>query len=751
MGLFDIKNIQFLLDSLDEFVIVIDNKLIIHYMNDVFKKQYAQFIGANIKVGDKYYEYSNEPKHQETKHRIEKAFNNQKQNFVRKASHNGKVIWLEIKYVPIPDEGRINYISVIIKNITEQKISEEHNNNYLNQLKAIYHNSREMIVLINKQRQILSFNDKFEEQSFKILHRRPKLFDDYFHYVFPDDVEYTITRIDKCFEGEHIRFERHFILNHHSLWADVSYTPIYNADNTIDKILINILDITESKTNQLAEIRIKRKLEGIFDNSADALFITENNSNIILECNDTALKLFEANDKKDMIGKIGSSFHVNPLNEDERNLIIERMSKDESFSMIFEYKTFKNNTFWGSFSTTTIDLNTEKIRLIQISDISDLKLIQDELTNLVDFNKKINQLVPDVLYLFDFQSGENVFENRSMLETLGYTKQQYPKLTGQLLFELTHPDDMYKLYENMEKFKTLKNDETISTEFRMLNAQGEWRWILDRTSVFARDGNGHALQILGIGRDITERMEIIDQLKKTNDELSISNQELDNFVYRASHDLRAPLASVLGLINVAKIENKPESMLQYFDMIEKSIERLMNFTEDLIGYSRNARNDIKSQIINFSKITDEVIDSLKFLEKAHKIRFIKEVDINHAPFFSDKTRISMMLSNLVSNAIKYHSINKQDPYIKISCHVQNDIGTIAVQDNGTGIKEIYQEKIFDMFYRATTDTKGSGLGLYIVKSIVEKLNGNINFESVYMEGTQFVINIPSTLNVLETK
>ena len=114
-------------------------------------------------------------------------------------------------------------------------------------------------------------------------------------------------------------------------------------------------------------------------------------------------------------------------------------------------------------------------------------------------------------------------------------------------------------------------------------------------------------------------------------------------------------------------------------------------------------------------------------------------------FYSDRSRINIILSNLVSNSVKYHNMNQPNPYVKVSLDVNYKTLTIIVEDNGEGIPPQKIEKIFDMFYRASRNSNGSGLGLYIVKEIVNKLGGTIDVESEVNKGTKFIVKIPSSL------
>jgi signal transduction histidine kinase len=233
-------------------------------------------------------------------------------------------------------------------------------------------------------------------------------------------------------------------------------------------------------------------------------------------------------------------------------------------------------------------------------------------------------------------------------------------------------------------------------------------------------------------------------LRKQNEELVKINKELDSFVYSVSHNLRAPLMSVLGLINLVQVENKKESpdLNGYFEMMQQSIHKLDETLKEILDYSRNARSELNIEQVDVQKMLEDSFDRMKYMEGSEHIR--KSLDVKaKAPLYSDPYRLSVIINNLVSNAIKYRDPKKAQSEIHIDAISDKDILTIVFKDNGIGISPDYIKKIFDMFFRATDRSEGAGLGLYIVKETVEKLRGEIKVESVMGEGTVFNIRIPN--------
>jgi signal transduction histidine kinase len=235
-----------------------------------------------------------------------------------------------------------------------------------------------------------------------------------------------------------------------------------------------------------------------------------------------------------------------------------------------------------------------------------------------------------------------------------------------------------------------------------------------------------------------------ESLHLQNEELKKINKELDSFVYSVSHNLKAPLMSVLGLINLAKMEDEKHGNIfnSYFGMMERSIHKLDDTLKEILEYSRNARQELQVEEVDVAKIIADNLERMQYLPGSDLIR--KEFCINSSShLLSDAYRISVIFNNLISNAIKYSDNQKEDPYIKIDIDIDEEKAVFVVEDNGIGIASEYVSKVFDMFFRATMQKEGAGLGLYIVKETIDKLHGKISIASEPRVGTTFRIELPN--------
>lgn len=260
-----------------------------------------------------------------------------------------------------------------------------------------------------------------------------------------------------------------------------------------------------------------------------------------------------------------------------------------------------------------------------------------------------------------------------------------------------------------------------------------------------------SVSAIALSATVAERTQAENELTKFNvnletmvhertKELSKRNTELDNFVYSVSHDLRAPIASVLGLINLAKNDKDRAMATVYLDKIHSSALQQDNFIREILDQSRNSRLEVKKDEIQFEELIDETFNQLKFATSTGQA-VEKIVDVKQAsPFYSDRWRLKVILNNIISNSIRYR--NGRDPVIKINVNVADQMAHFEIEDNGRGIAKEHIKNVYRMFYRATDDGAGSGLGLYIVKETIDKLQGSIAIESEEGKGTTVKLEIP---------
>jgi len=243
---------------------------------------------------------------------------------------------------------------------------------------------------------------------------------------------------------------------------------------------------------------------------------------------------------------------------------------------------------------------------------------------------------------------------------------------------------------------------------------------------------------------IVNLQQINEELLHANDDLKKRNQELDDYVYRISHEVRAPVSSIMGLFYLLKNHEDHEDIAitqTYLKLIEASITKLDIFIRSVLQYSATKNFEQQIEEIDFEKVIDDCVKEFFPQGTNGKIKISKEIH-SDAPFFADVSLLMTIFRNLLENAIKYAKPNEQNN-ISAVVKTNENAASICFEDKGIGIPFLYQEKVFDMFYRGNDEANGSGLGLYIVKMALSRLNGTIRLESEENTGTTFFLEIPN--------
>ncbi|SHJ56807.1 PAS domain S-box-containing protein [Maribacter aquivivus] len=397
--------------------------------------------------------------------------------------------------------------------------------------------------------------------------------------------------------------------------------------------------------------------------------------------------------------------------------------KDKSFKYFLAYSevVFDDNDVPITYRGTSMDI-TKSVLAEEA-----LKESQEK------FSKAFQTNLMGMLML---DAERKVIEANEMAYVILNTKPQ--NLIGKTIVEsgeiFINEDERERLWQKLNT-----EGEIVNQEYKIELKNGSKKTLLlSMAPLYLNNKKSYLVNIF----DDSKRKEAESNLETQFHELQKTNSELDSFVYSASHELRAPLSSVLGLINLIQLEDINPKLFQHLSMMEKSIERLDDFIKDIIEYSRNKHLAIKLDSINFSTLIEHSLQSLWYLENTDKINI--EVSVNNKiEFVSDSKRISIILNNFISNAIKYHDVTKNDAAIWINVKTNKKEAVLIIKDNGVGMEDDQLEKIFEMFYRVSSKVMGSGIGLFIVKEVLSKLNGTIDVKSKIGKGSTFTLKIPN--------
>jgi PAS domain S-box-containing protein len=347
--------------------------------------------------------------------------------------------------------------------------------------------------------------------------------------------------------------------------------------------------------------------------------------------------------------------------------------------------------------------------------------------------------------------------NEAMCRLSGYSREEIIGNTPRMFqFEETDSESRKIIRE------ALKRRKPVQVEIKNRDKYGEPYWVgLYIQPVIDRKGDHQGYMSVEV--DITQRKlfeeqqqayiheieeakkqveQLNTELNETVEELMVTNSELDRFVYSTSHDLRAPILSVIGLVDLcASFYPDDEELHESFRMMRQGLVRSDEAIRAILEYSKNRRLDVEPVPLDIHKLVGTHLENIGFTPGISDIRI--EVDIDpEARLISDKTRMMSIINNLITNAVKYQRPSEPNKFVKISYRPTPKGGVYEVADNGEGIPLDRQKKIFGMFVRNSSISTGSGLGLYITQDIVKRLGGEISVVSQEGKGSVFSVTLP---------
>lgn len=257
-------------------------------------------------------------------------------------------------------------------------------------------------------------------------------------------------------------------------------------------------------------------------------------------------------------------------------------------------------------------------------------------------------------------------------------------------------------------------------------------------------GTNYDMVINATGATVVTFIEVVYILalnNRLNKSLIKTNHELDNFVYIISHDLRSPILATKGLLDLAtlKIDDK-EQLSRYIGLAGKSINNLDQIIREILAYSRNARTSLILESFDVRNTVQEITAGLR-IQTESSFEF-RENYSGDPVIYTDKGRLSTILRNLISNAVNYRKKRAAISWVQINIENTGEFINVTIEDNGEGIPEASIKHVFDMFYRGTSSSQGSGLGLYICREMFEKMKAQYTIQSVQGTGTTFYFSIP---------
>jgi len=471
--------------------------------------------------------------------------------------------------------------------------------------------------------------------------------------------------------------------------------------------------------------------QSIIDGLKDAVFLYEAGTSKILFVNKSCTQIYGYPAQECING--GLRLLISNKEEycdEEEMMLIQKASKGERITLEKELQNVKGDYSYGEISVSQIEINSEQLLLFSIRDITAQKKAIAALEDRELLLDSINHNISEGVYR-SYSEGGLIYANDAFAKMFGYE-------SAEDIMNVKSLDLYAKPKERKGMTQTLKEKGYRSNVENHFKRKDGSTFLGSNSFVLTSDHEGNEI-FDGAVRDITHEKKAAEKLNKVNAELLERNFELDQLVYKTSHDLRSPLRSMLGLTNLMKVENSTLEV-NYFEKIEDRILKMDGFIKSMLDYSRASRMELKMEQVDLKDLTAECISSLEYLDGFKEFVIIENYQFREATI--DRLRLAIVFSNIISNAFKYRNPKAKECYLKIDVSSDNELLKIVFEDNGIGIAKKYLDKVFDMFYRATEMSEGSGLGMYIVKQALDKLNGKIAVESKLGIGTKISIEIP---------
>jgi PAS domain S-box-containing protein len=524
-----------------------------------------------------------------------------------------------------------------------------------------------------------------------------------------------------------------------------SFNPVFSSEGNIQYISLAGADISLLYEKQ-QELSLFKE---IFNHSADGIAVVKTGR--IFKTNDAFAALFGYTSKEELRGK-----RINELSSlEDKDKVFEQINELEisgfsSERFEFSGKKLDGTQFYVSASLSPFSTGNNIYTLMICRDVTERRRTQKAIRESEEKIRTLTENIDD--FLFTYEKIDNiqkpVFYTASVEKITGYTQYEFLQ-DSRLLLKIIHPDD---LPDVKRKLKSLLRSRILNSEeleFRMINRNGNLVWVRNKINI-TRNDDGSIQRIFGLVSDISLRKKAEDELKRTSDNLIKLNDAKDRFISVVSHDLRTPFSSILGFTDLLLTDEEltEEEKKQYARYIQDSAKSMLSLVNSLLDWTRLQTGRIRFEPEKFSAtgVIDEAIRLLSGSAFQKKIELINEVSTDTV-IFADKNLLLQAFNNLISNAIKF---TKPGGRIAVSTSQSDKIRFLqfSVKDNGVGIQPENLKNLFRVETKFTSEgtagEKGSGLGLSLVKEIIEKHGGEIWVESEYQKGSDFIFTIPVT-------
>lgn len=639
--------------------------------------------------------------------------------------------WYYIRFLPVKgSNGAVKSATVAVSDITEKKAAQLEKEFEQRNLEALINNTRDLMWSVDRNFRLITsnqaFNQVFQAVSGKPIERGADVLPPTYDKELIDRYRMYYSR---ALAGETFTTIEHTVAPVES-WAEMSFYPIQNSGEIIGTACF-ARDITAKMRAEKELADRERRFRALIENSSDAIVLNDSNASILYQSPSVQRILgYEIEERQGR--KVLDYIH--PDDYDSFVELYKEVARSPGKPIPFQYR-FRHKAghyVWLEGVLTNLSQDPSVNAFIaNYRDVTSRKEAQENLELTLRRFKEAQRIGHMGHWQIDFATKRTTWSDEAY-RIYGITPGTVAA-SEELFLKYVHPEDLERVKSIMgEGVNTLRS---FSFVHRIIQDSGAVRTLLS-TSQFEFDKANRPTALYGISLDITE-------ITEKERELAAANKELETFIYKTYHDLRAPIASVLGIVNLASREVKDPAAQKYFNMVGDVTHKQNKMLKKLANVMTIRGRELVIAPFDLHQLIAAVSEQRKSLPSWENVELIIENELPET-FVGDKEMLHNILYELLENAILYRDTRRAKSSIWIDLkRTSTGFIEIKIEDNGQGIPSYVREQIFEMFFRGNPSSSGSGLGLYLVKNAVSRLGGKIDLQSTEHSGTEFTITLPS--------
>lgn len=673
---------------------------------------------------------------------------NKKASVSKWSEYQNKKYFFNWSFIPIPSEnGYRPNILAIAKDVTEL---QDLKNKILQkdmELKSLIQSDTDCVFFLDASMRVFDTNNQglvFAKKNSRNLFRPGDHISSFVSTKYLASLKLMVNEVK--------RSKKTIIKQKHSpksgKYFEFTFKPICELSGKVVGTVIVARDVTSEKTAEQEMHLSRNKLKALFDSSIQSIFLLGKNFEVLefnKRASDSIGKIWN---KRLSIGDNIGEYFIDAMHE--RFITCFKSALGGKKSVIEQKIDYPNGLkVWSEITFVPVYNMDGEIFGVSFStlDITERKSVESKLrkneANLSSLIENDNTLIWAVdrncrLILFNshfrafFEKTYNTIltDHDDILSHLSKETQNYFKVQFHKVFKGNSVREDFEIQLPTGKFVAEIIINPIISEGEIIGA-----------SVISMDIADRKFRETELEQLNSSYKQEIEIRKKIEEDLKFKNNELDTFIYKASHDLRGPIASLMGLYNAATIEIKDTKSLEYLEYINKTAQRMDQVLKALIGLSEIKDRALNLESVNLKAVVDEVLSVLEVKNSLNETEF--QIQVPDVTIVTDTGLLTVIIKNLLENAIRYSRLSIKS-IIKLNASLLADQSVqLTISDNGLGMPAHIQDKVFNMFFKGNNLSPGSGLGLYMVKSAAYRLGGKVSLKSAVNKGTTLQVKLPT--------